>query len=139
MSRRTFVVGGLCSLLAASAGCEKPRQHVQAATVSLGRPEALRPGINAFLMIRLFVVRSADRIQALSAVCSHQACLIVPSTDGSQGFFCPCHGSHFDEAGRVLTPPAEKPLSAYRISKESDGLLYAHLGEEVPVEWRFQL
>jgi ubiquinol-cytochrome c reductase iron-sulfur subunit len=45
-------------------------------------------------------------------VCTHLGC--VPLGNGSgdfDGWFCPCHGSHYDSAGRVRKGPAPKNLA----------------------------
>ncbi len=45
-------------------------------------------------------------------VCTHLGC--VPIGDGSGdfgGWFCPCHGSHYDSAGRIRRGPAPRNLS----------------------------
>jgi ubiquinol-cytochrome c reductase iron-sulfur subunit len=51
-------------------------------------------------------------------VCTHLGC--VPIGDGSGdfgGWFCPCHGSHYDSAGRIRKGPAPRnlpvPLAAF--------------------------
>lgn len=44
-------------------------------------------------------------------VCTHLGC--VPVGDGSGdygGWFCPCHGSHYDTAGRIRRGPAPENL-----------------------------
>ncbi|MBN2630967.1 MAG: ubiquinol-cytochrome c reductase iron-sulfur subunit [Rhodobacteraceae bacterium] len=44
-------------------------------------------------------------------VCTHLGC--VPIGDGSgdfNGWFCPCHGSHYDAAGRIRKGPAPRNL-----------------------------
>ena len=44
-------------------------------------------------------------------VCTHLGC--VPLGDGSGefgGWFCPCHGSHYDESGRIRKGPAPRNL-----------------------------
>ena len=44
-------------------------------------------------------------------VCTHLGC--VPLGDGSGdfgGWFCPCHGSHYDTAGRIRKGPAPRNL-----------------------------
>ncbi|MEM9146417.1 MAG: ubiquinol-cytochrome c reductase iron-sulfur subunit [Pseudomonadota bacterium] len=44
-------------------------------------------------------------------VCTHLGC--VPLGDGAGdfgGWFCPCHGSHYDIAGRIRKGPAPKNL-----------------------------
>lgn len=45
-------------------------------------------------------------------VCTHLGC--VPIGDGSGdfgGWFCPCHGSHYDSAGRIRKGPAPRNLA----------------------------
>ncbi len=45
-------------------------------------------------------------------VCTHLGC--VPIGDGAGdfgGWFCPCHGSHYDTAGRIRKGPAPRNLS----------------------------
>jgi ubiquinol-cytochrome c reductase iron-sulfur subunit len=51
-------------------------------------------------------------------VCTHLGC--VPIGDGAGdfgGWFCPCHGSHYDSAGRIRRGPAPEnlpiPLAAF--------------------------
>ena len=44
-------------------------------------------------------------------VCTHLGC--VPMGDGAGdfgGWFCPCHGSHYDSAGRIRRGPAPQNL-----------------------------
>jgi ubiquinol-cytochrome c reductase iron-sulfur subunit len=47
----------------------------------------------------------------MMGVCTHLGC--VPLGDGSGdfgGWFCPCHGSHYDTAGRIRRGPAPTNL-----------------------------
>lgn len=47
----------------------------------------------------------------MMGVCTHLGC--VPLGDGSGdfgGWFCPCHGSHYDSAGRIRKGPAPRNL-----------------------------
>lgn len=47
----------------------------------------------------------------MMGVCTHLGC--VPLGDGSGdfgGWFCPCHGSHYDTAGRIRKGPAPENL-----------------------------
>jgi cytochrome b6-f complex iron-sulfur subunit len=48
---------------------------------------------------------------ALTAECTHQACVVSGST--GQAFVCPCHGSEFDTSGHVLVGPASLPLQQF--------------------------
>ena len=46
----------------------------------------------------------------LIGVCTHLGC--VPATDKGEynGWFCPCHGSHYDTSGRIRKGPAPTNL-----------------------------
>ena len=47
----------------------------------------------------------------MMGVCTHLGC--VPLGDGAgdfQGWFCPCHGSHYDTSGRIRKGPAPTNL-----------------------------
>jgi len=47
----------------------------------------------------------------MSGVCTHLGC--VPLGDGAgdfNGWFCPCHGSHYDTSGRIRRGPAPENL-----------------------------
>ena len=47
----------------------------------------------------------------MSGVCTHLGC--VPLGDGAGdfgGWFCPCHGSHYDTSGRIRRGPAPENL-----------------------------
>lgn len=54
---------------------------------------------------------------ALSAICTHQGCVIAPSR---VGFLCPCHGSSYDAEGRNTGGPAPRPLPRFPTVRESD-------------------
>ena len=48
----------------------------------------------------------------MMGVCTHLGC--VPLGDGAGefgGWFCPCHGSHYDTAGRIRKGPAPRNLA----------------------------
>jgi Rieske Fe-S protein len=59
--------------------------------------------------VAIYVRRAGDRVDALSAVCTHTGCL-VRATAAVPGFECPCHRSRFDAEGRSLAGPALRPL-----------------------------
>lgn len=39
-------------------------------------------------------------------VCTHLGCIPYPDSGDFNGWFCPCHGSHYDLAGRIRKGPA---------------------------------
>jgi cytochrome b6-f complex iron-sulfur subunit len=55
---------------------------------------------------------------ALSRTCTHLGCSVPWDTEKSK-FICPCHGSTFDIAGEVLTPPAVRALDSYPVRIEN--------------------
>jgi glycine/D-amino acid oxidase-like deaminating enzyme/nitrite reductase/ring-hydroxylating ferredoxin subunit len=75
----------------------------------------LAPGEGAVLTLggeRLAVYRNpAGELHALSPVCTHLGCLVNWNT-AEKSWDCPCHGSRFDPAGRVLNGPAVAALEA---------------------------
>lgn len=44
------------------------------------------------------------------AICTHLGCIPVGESGDYDGWFCPCHGSQYDSAGRVRKGPAPKNL-----------------------------
>jgi ubiquinol-cytochrome c reductase iron-sulfur subunit len=43
-------------------------------------------------------------------VCTHLGCVPLGQAGDFGGWFCPCHGSHYDTAGRVRAGPAPENL-----------------------------
>lgn len=62
------------------------------------------------------LVDRADQntFNALSAICTHQGCLITGYDSGSKRFVCPCHGSMFGLNGQVVNGPAQRALPQYQ-------------------------
>lgn len=61
----------------------------------------------------------------LSPICTHLQCTV--NVEGAQ-LVCPCHGSTFDRAGRVLQGPAQQPLRRFPASLTGEGVLEIRLG-----------
>lgn len=60
-----------------------------------------------------------DDFVGLSAVCTHQGCLVNEVTD--QRILCPCHGSQFSITdGSVLQGPATSPLPPVAVKVDGD-------------------
>jgi Rieske Fe-S protein len=68
----------------------------------------------------LIVVRQSGAYRAMSAVCPHLGCTVIPKTDG---FRCPCHGSQFNIAGDVTLGPAQTGLASVPLSQPTPGTL----------------
>ncbi len=43
-------------------------------------------------------------------VCTHLGCVPLGDAGEFEGWFCPCHGSHYDTAGRIRKGPAPRNL-----------------------------
>lgn len=43
-------------------------------------------------------------------VCTHLGCVPIGGQGEYDGWFCPCHGSHYDSSGRIRKGPAPKNL-----------------------------
>lgn len=95
----------------------------------LGGPKDYPQGSVAFVEEqRLFIFHEPEGIRAISAICTHLRCTTGPfePPDGHYRVIhshCPCHGSVFDKAGKVLQGPAPRPLESYMITMAPDGRL----------------
>ena len=47
-----------------------------------------------------------DNWLVLVGVCTHLGCVPLGNEGQYHGWFCPCHGSHYDTAGRIRKGPA---------------------------------
>lgn len=56
---------------------------------------------------------------AVDATCPHAGCT-VNFVSASSGFACPCHGSRFDAAGKLLGGPATQGLTAVAVKVVAD-------------------
>lgn len=58
-------------------------------------------------------------------VCTHLGCVPLGAAEGENkgefgGYFCPCHGSHYDTAGRIRKGPAPSNLEVPAFAFTSD-------------------
>ncbi len=57
------------------------------------------------------VKRGHERWLIMVGVCTHLGCVPIGNGSGEHdGWFCPCHGSHYDSAGRIRKGPAPHNL-----------------------------
>eukprot|EP00929_Paragymnodinium_shiwhaense_P114080 TRINITY_DN823_c0_g3_i1.p1 TRINITY_DN823_c0_g3~~TRINITY_DN823_c0_g3_i1.p1 ORF type:complete len:354 (+),score=76.25 TRINITY_DN823_c0_g3_i1:154-1215(+) len=54
-------------------------------------------------------------------VCTHLGCIPQPDAGNFGGYFCPCHGSHYDFAGRIRQGPAPKNLEVPPVTFVDEG------------------
>ena len=68
----------------------------------------------------VMVIRmDATTVIALSAICTHAGCSLDFDA-ARERLTCPCHGSEFDETGRVTNGPARTPLKVYTATLAND-------------------
>ncbi len=75
----------------------------------------------------------SDRVQKaewliLVGICTHLGCVPVGQKVGEArgefgGWFCPCHGSHYDTSGRIRKGPAPRNLAVPEYVFKSDTLI----------------
>ena len=57
----------------------------------------------------------------LVGVCTHLGCVPITGAGEYNGWFCPCHGSHYDVSGRIRKGPAPLNLEVPPYSFPEDG------------------
>ena len=65
---------------------------------------------------------AADDFYVVSAVCTHEGCIIRRLDSGSRAMVCPCHGSAFEIDGEVRNGPAGSPLDSYSFTRSGSVL-----------------
>ena len=78
-----------------------------------------------------FIFRDHQGVRAVSAICTHLGCTLEKN---DTGFNCPCHGSFFDESGRVLSGPAPRSLAWFKVNLAADGQLIVDKKERVDID-----
>lgn len=146
MSRRDFL--GLASLwsailpvfalLAGTFRMSKPNVRYEESTrFKIGTAENFPVGTLKKLENKgVFIFSTDDGLHAISSICTHLGC-IVNITES--GFLCPCHGSKYDQNGKVIGGPAPRSLSWLEISRDVDGSLVVDTSKDVPAGTNFKL
>ena len=60
----------------------------------------------------------------INAVCTHLGC-VVPWNNSENKFMCPCHGSQYDETGKVVRGPAPLSLALATAEVQDDKLVFS--------------
>ena len=69
----------------------------------------------------LYVLRLSEaEYTTLSPICTHRGCTV--EIEGPR-LVCPCHGSTYDRAGRVVQGPAQRSLTRYPTSLSAEGVV----------------
>jgi len=71
------------------------------------------------------VVESKEAIAdyGINAVCTHLGC-VVPWNTAENKFKCPCHGSQYDNTGKVVRGPAPLSLPLVHAKTEEDKVIF---------------
>ena len=71
-----------------------------------------------------YLISTEDNIKdfALLSVCTHLGC-VVPWNRAQNKFCCPCHGSQYDENGKVVRGPAPLSLALAHTTTTAEGKL----------------
>jgi Rieske Fe-S protein len=77
------------------------------ALASPGSAALVQAGNNSILVTRT----GQDAFNALTAVCTHEQCIITGFSSGT--FICPCHGSQYTTSGTVQQGPATQRLRQF--------------------------
>ena len=56
------------------------------------------------------VLEGREEWLVMWGVCTHLGCVPLADAGDYHGWFCPCHGSHYDTAGRIRKGPAPSNL-----------------------------
>merc|ERR1712142_948298 len=56
-------------------------------------------------------------------VCTHLGCVPIANAGEFGGYYCPCHGSHYDASGRIRKGPAPLNLEVPYYEFPEEGLL----------------
>lgn len=71
------------------------------------------------------VEKGHDKWLVTIAVCTHLGCVPIPNKGEYDGWFCPCHGSHYDTSARIRKGPAPSnlPVPPYKFLDENKILI----------------
>jgi cytochrome b6-f complex iron-sulfur subunit len=95
--------------------------------------------LNTFFLIaahNVFIYRDYESVRSLSAVCTHLGCVLETAEAGLQ---CPCHGSRFNDKGRVLSGPAPRSLAYFKVDVAPDGQLLVDMSQKVSYDEKLKV
>lgn len=64
-----------------------------------------------------------SKFLVMIGVCTHFGCVPVGEAGDFDGWYCPCHGSHYDTAGRIRKGPAPKNMEIPPYEYISDNVI----------------
>ncbi len=105
--------------------------------VEIGKPDEYAEGSLTYVeSARVYLGRDTRGLFAISATCPHLGCTV--SYKNSR-FECPCHGSQFNEQGRMVVGPADRPLDRAQLTWAEDGHVVVDRAEVVNVDFRLEI
>jgi cytochrome b6-f complex iron-sulfur subunit len=135
MERRDFLLYGIragtfITIPALYSSCSKDDddeenlpEPVMPVTLDLASPQYAdlnNDGHSVMISNNIMVVNLGGmEFVALSAVCTHQGC-IISYNHAAGNFPCPCHGSVFSSTGSVLQGPATVAVKQYTVTREGN-------------------
>ncbi|MFO1090564.1 MAG: ubiquinol-cytochrome c reductase iron-sulfur subunit [Hyphomicrobiales bacterium] len=66
------------------------------------------------------VIKDKEQFLVMIGVCTHLGCVPIGDAGDYDGWLCPCHGSHYDSAGRIRKGPAPQNLAVPKYEYISD-------------------
>jgi nitrite reductase/ring-hydroxylating ferredoxin subunit len=142
-TRRSFLLKllnlcGLSSTLLTS--CQaKSDAPAPARRVRLGFLRDFSAPQRILFLERVLVQHDKQGLSALSLTCTHQSCMVQTPESLEGEYHCPCHGSRFDQSGKVLIGPAERDLPWLTLDLDSQQQVWATFGKPVTKEWRLTI
>jgi len=106
-----------------------PRKTAEGLKFKIGFPGDYP--VNRFTFIsdfNVFVLRDHEGIRVLSARCTHLGCIIEKQ---ESGFICPCHGSCYNDEGKVLKGAAPVDLPWLKAYLATDGKIVIEPGKYI--------
>ena len=90
--------------------------------------EEIKAASNVEMMDLKDPEQDAARVQkpewlVMIGVCTHLGCVPLDNAGEYGGWFCPCHGSHYDISGRIRKGPAPKNLEVPVAQFVDDGII----------------
>lgn len=118
--------GGMLRFAAGSPGTGRqlvlvagtPEEYPAGEVVPVGQGEA-------------FIGRDGNGLYAVEGRCTHLGCRVKWNA-GAGEFTCPCHGSVYDQTGRVVRGRAPRPLRPVALDLDATGKLMVDLRRGVP-------
>ncbi len=125
------VIAGIFRMTKADVYYEESRKF------KIGKPEEFPAGtVKNLADKKVFVFAEKDGLHAISSVCTHLGCIVYAA---DKGFQCPCHGSKFDENGKVISGPAPRNLPWLQISRHVDGSIMVDAARPIKAGTKFKV